>query len=142
MSAEAKKILIVDDDELHLTCAREILEAEGYEVEVHRTAFGATEQVIRGRPDLVLVDVNMPALSGEALMAILRRRIHAPGVRLFLYSSNDEEALRRSAALLGIDGYVCKGDPDELRRKVWRALRGPSGQRGGGRDTPASSRIR
>ncbi|HEX9307760.1 MAG TPA: response regulator [Anaeromyxobacter sp.] len=117
-----RKILIVDDDELHLACAKELLEAEGYEVLVHQTAFGATERLIRSRPDLVLIDVNMPALSGEGLVAILRRRVHATGVKLFLYSSNDEDALRSAAERLGIDGYVCKGDPDELRRKVGGAL--------------------
>ena len=116
------RILIVDDDEMHLACARELLEAEGYEVDVHQTAFGATERLIRSRPDLVLIDMNMPALSGEGLVAILRKRVHAAGVRVFLYSSNDEDALRRAASRLDIDGYVCKGDPDELRRKVGRAL--------------------
>ena len=116
------RILIVDDDETHLACARELLEAEGYQVEVHQTGFGATERLIRSRPDLVLIDVNMPALSGEALVGILRKRVHAAGVRVFLYSSNDEDALRKAASRLQIDGYVCKGDPDELRRKVGRAL--------------------
>ncbi|HEX9244405.1 MAG TPA: response regulator [Anaeromyxobacter sp.] len=116
------RILIVDDDETHLACARELLEAEGYRVEVHLTGFGATERMIRTRFDLVLVDMNMPALSGEGLVSILRKRVHAPGVRMFLYSSNDEDALRRAASRLQIDGYVCKGDPEELRRKVGRAL--------------------
>jgi DNA-binding NarL/FixJ family response regulator len=120
----APRILIVDDDATHLACARELLEAEGYAVDVHQTAFGATEKLIRSRPDLVLIDVNMPALSGEALATILRRRVHAAGVRVLLYSSNDEDALRRAAARLDIDGYVCKGDPAELRRKVSRALAG------------------
>jgi CheY-like chemotaxis protein len=116
------RILVIDDDETHLSCTRELLEAEGYCVDVHQTAFGATERLIRNRPDLVLVDMNMPALSGEGLIVILRKFIHAPGVRVFLYSSNDEDALRKAAARLSIDGYVCKGDPDELRRKVSRAL--------------------
>ncbi len=128
------KILIVDDDEMHLTCARELLEAEGYEVDVHHTAFGATERLIRTRPDLVLVDVNMPALSGEGLVTVLRRRVHAAGVRVLLYSSNDEAALRETANRLEIDGYVCKGDPAELRRKVGRALSGAG--------APTASRIR
>jgi CheY-like chemotaxis protein len=122
---DAPRILIVDDDETHLACARELLEAEGYNVDVHRTAFGATDRFIHYRPDLVLIDVNMPALSGEGLVGILRKRVHAAGVRLFLYSSNDADLLRKTAARLQIDGYVCKGDPDELRRKVGRALGSP-----------------
>ncbi len=118
----SSRILIVDDDPTHLECARELLAAEGYLVDTHVTAFGATEKLIRTRPDLVLIDVNMPALSGEALATILRRRVHAAGVRVLLYSSNDEDALRRAAERLQLDGYVCKGDPAELRRKVSRAL--------------------
>jgi CheY-like chemotaxis protein len=132
----APRILIVDDDPTHLACARELLEAEGYEVEVHLTAFGATEKLIRGRPDLVLVDVNMPALSGEALVSILRRRVHAGGVKVLLYSSNDEDTLREAARRLDIDGWVSKGDPAELRRKVARAL-SASRPPAGGRESPA-----
>jgi len=119
----ARKILVVDDDHTHLICTKELLEDEGYEVHVHATAFGATEKVLVHQPDLVLVDVNMPALSGEGLVTVLRSREQTRGVRVFLYSSNDEHALRTAAARLGIDGYVCKGDPDELRRKVAGALR-------------------
>jgi CheY-like chemotaxis protein len=118
----APKILIVDDDETHLACARELLEAEGYQVDVQVTGFGATERMIRSRPDLMLIDMNMPALSGEGLVGILRKRVTAAGVRVLLYSSNDEDALRKAASRLEIDGYICKGDLEELRRKVGRAL--------------------
>jgi CheY-like chemotaxis protein len=117
------KILVVDDDATHLVCAKELLEAEGYEVRVHGTAFGATEKVLRYEPDLVLVDVNMPALSGEGLVTVLQGRERTRGVRVLLYSSNDEQALREAAERLGIAGYVPKGDPAQLRRKVAAVLR-------------------
>jgi CheY-like chemotaxis protein len=120
----ARKILIVDDDPLHLSLARELLEAEGYDVHVHATAFGATEKVIHERPDLVLLDVNMPALSGEGLVKVLRGRGLLGATQVLLYSSNDEESLRCAAERLGILGYVCKGDPGDLRRKVACALAG------------------
>jgi CheY-like chemotaxis protein len=119
----AAKILVVDDDAAHLTVTKELLEAEGYDVLVHATAFGATEKVITERPALVLVDVNMPALSGEGLVTVLRGRPQTKETRVMLYSSNDEDALRRAADRLRTAGYICKGDPDELRRKVARALR-------------------
>lgn len=121
----APKILVVDDDATHLQCTKDLLEDEGYEVTVNMTAFGATEKVILQRPDLVLLDVNMPALSGEGLVRVLRGRADTKGIRLFLHSSNDEETLRRTSARLATDGWVCKGDPDELRRKVAGVLRRP-----------------
>lgn len=120
----APRILIIDDDATHLLLTRELLEAEGYDVQVHQTAFGATEKVIQHAPDLVLVDVNMPALSGEGLVGVLRRRERTRDVRVFLHSSNDEHALREAAERLGIAGYVPKGDPELLRRRVAEALRG------------------
>ena len=46
------RILVVDDDETHLICTKELLEAEGYEVLVHVGAFGATQQVLLNAPDL------------------------------------------------------------------------------------------
>jgi CheY-like chemotaxis protein len=122
---DARRILIIDDDETHLVVTKELLEEDGYDVQTHATPFGATERVMRSEPDLVLVDVNMPALSGEGLVSVLRRRAWAHRVRILLHSSNDEEALRDAAARLGIDGYVCKGDPAQLRRKVADALRRP-----------------
>lgn len=133
----APRILVIDDDATHLLCTRELLEAEGYDVQVHQTAFGATERIIQHAPDLVLVDVNMPALSGEGLVGVLRRREHTRGVRVLLHSSNDEFALREIATRLGIEGWVPKGDPALLRRRVAEALRdrppaGPAPRRDAG----------
>jgi CheY-like chemotaxis protein len=122
--APSRKILVVDDDPVHLSLTRELLEAEGYEVRTHKTGFGATERVLRERPDLVLLDVNMPALSGEGLVSVLRGRGLLHATRILLYSSNDEEWLRRAVDRLGVCGYVSKGDPGDLRRKVARALAG------------------
>jgi CheY-like chemotaxis protein len=119
----ARRILVIDDDATHLLCTKELLEAEGYEVDVHQTTFGATEKVMQRSPDLVLVDVNMPALSGESLVALLRARERTRGVPVLLYSSNDEQALREAARRLGIEGWIPKGDVDQLRRKVAVAVR-------------------
>jgi CheY-like chemotaxis protein len=85
---ERKKILVVDDDPTHLLCARDILEAHGYEVILHPRAFGATEKVMSEAPDLVLLDTNVPALSGEALAVLLRAREQTRATRVLLHSSS------------------------------------------------------
>lgn len=123
------KILVIDDDPTHLLCTRELLEAEGYEVEVHQTAFGATEKVMQRSPDLLLVDVNMPALSGESLVALLRRRERTRHVPVLLCSSNDEQALRDAVRRLGVEGYVAKGDVEQLRRVVAATVKARGAQR-------------
>ena len=79
------RILVIDDDESHLAATSGILEAHGYDVATHRGAFGATGRVLKEAPDLVLLDVNMPALSGEGLVPLLRDR--SPSTRILLYLS-------------------------------------------------------
>jgi CheY-like chemotaxis protein len=119
-----RKVLVVDDDPMQLNLTRELLEAEGYDVHIHTMGFGATEKVFQERPDVVLLDVNMPALSGEGLVSVLRGRGLLAATKVLLYSSNDEDWLRRAVERLGVSGYVCKGDAGDLRRKLSRALAG------------------
>ncbi|HCC68844.1 MAG TPA: response regulator [Nitrospiraceae bacterium] len=113
-----KKIIIIDDDERHLIATKELLEEEGYEVITHKNAFGSTNLIREVQPDLVLLDVNMPALSGERLSSLLLSNKITKHVPLVFYSSNDEDSLRRSVSEYGVKGYICKGDIFELKRKV------------------------
>jgi CheY-like chemotaxis protein len=112
------RILIIDDDPAHLNAARGILEAEGHEVFTQSQPFGSTNTVIHMKPDLVLLDVNMPGLSGDRLAEVLRANGRTRNVMVVLHSSNDEDHLRTTARRLGLDGYICKGSPSTLRAKV------------------------
>lgn len=117
-----KRVLVVDDDPKYLQTTRDLLELHGYEVALHDTPFRTTEIVQTWKPDLVLLDVNMPGLAGDRLCGLIRANGNRHGARILLHSSNDEESLRESAARYAADGYVCKGDIGGLRRKVATAL--------------------
>ena len=123
-----KRVLVVDDDRMHLETTRELLEDEGYEVIVQSGPFGATERIMVTRPDLVLLDVNMPALSGEALLPVIKGREQTKDTPVVFYSSNDEELLRASAGRLGAAGYACKGDVRGLLGVVAKVLALPRGE--------------
>jgi DNA-binding response OmpR family regulator len=114
------RILVVDDDEKHLQTTREILEFEGFDVVTHNSAFRTTEMVKQVSPDLVLLDVNMPGLSGDRLCSLLRANSVGQMLPILFYSSNDEDSLRKSVQQHGASGYVCKGDLSGLRRTVRR----------------------
>jgi PleD family two-component response regulator len=113
-----KRILIIDDDERHLISAKVILEEEGYEVITHYGGFGATNVVKEVQPDLVLLDINMPALSGDKLSSLLLSNDKTKNVPIVFYSSNDEDDLRRAVLEYGVKGYICKGDIFVLKKKV------------------------
>jgi two-component system OmpR family response regulator len=122
---DKKKILMVDDDELHLYMAKELLQNEHVEVFAHRSGFGVTNLVRALKPDLVLLDVNMPALSGDRLATLLATNHDISKIPIVFYSSNDEESLREIAANCGVSGYVCKGNIAALRKKVGQYLYEP-----------------
>ena len=118
-----KRILVVDDDPALLETTRAILELEGFEVHTHLGAFGTGSLVQRIAPDLVLLDIHMPALSGDRLVPVLRSATRdGREVPIVFHSSNDEASLRELVSKLGVRGYVCKGDLGQLRIRVARYL--------------------
>ncbi|MCX7793831.1 MAG: response regulator [Thermodesulfovibrionales bacterium] len=123
------RVLIIDDDERHLIATKEILEGEGYEVIIHQGAFGSTAIIGNIRPDLVLLDVNMPGLSGEKLATLLKSNDKTRSIPVVFYSSNDEDSLRKAVAEYKVKGYICKGNLCELRTKVAYYLMSGAGQK-------------
>lgn len=113
---EKKKILIIDDDEKYLITTKEILEDEGYDVYIHHRPFGSTNAIKKFKPNLILLDINMPGLSGDRLSSVILS--HEKNVPIVFYSSNDEDDIRRAVSERGVSGYICKGNIFELRRKV------------------------
>ncbi|MDA8424191.1 MAG: response regulator [Nitrospiraceae bacterium] len=117
-----KKILVVDDDEMLLDVAKELLADERYEIITHHEGIGVMNLVYQLQPDLVLLDINMPVLSGDALARLLRANAGTDNIRIVFYSSNDEESLRESVSTCGVHGYICKGDIANLHHQVDRFL--------------------
>ena len=113
-----KKILVIDDDEKHLITTKEILEEEGYEVIMHHYAFGATSSIKTNKPDLVLLDMNMPGLSGDRLSSVILSNEKIKDIPVVFYSSNDEDSLRKAVLEQKVKGYICKGSILDLRKKI------------------------
>jgi CheY-like chemotaxis protein len=105
-----KTVLIIDDDVLVLDTARRLLERDGLRVFVYSEGFDATNFAARHQPHLVLMDVNMPFLSGDSLALIFKRHESLGAVPLVLFSSNEEGALRRMAREIGASGYISKSE--------------------------------
>lgn len=122
MSEQKKTILVIDDDEKLLMSTKEILENDGYKVFTHKLGFGATSTIKLVKPDLVLLDVNMPGLSGDSVAGLLNSYEATKNVPIVFYSSNDEDILRRAVSVHKVRGYISKGDIFDLRKKVQHYL--------------------
>jgi two-component system, OmpR family, response regulator len=107
VTANKLRVLVVDDDPDQLELVRRTLVSHGIEVQTHNSALGVSNMVRSGEPDLVLLDVNFPALKGDQVVSLARR--YAPqSTKFILYSAADESKLRSLARASGADGYLSK----------------------------------
>jgi len=116
MTADRRlRVLLVDDDGPQLEMMRRILSSEGFDVETTESPIGVSNLARKFSPDVILLDVNIPALSGDQLIPVLRRNADGKRTRLVLFSACDPEHLRRLAGKVGADAWIEKGeDPGAL----------------------------
>ncbi len=101
-------VLIVDDDPIVLEVTRERLEGAGYTVHVREEALGTSQWTAEFQPDIVLLDVNMPALTGPDLAQLLKKRRVTKDIAIILFSSLDPEQLQAKVRAIGAFGAIQK----------------------------------
>jgi DNA-binding response OmpR family regulator len=118
----SQKIFVLDDDENSCKLAALALDRAGYKVQTQNMAIGATSAIKSFSPDLILLDVMMPALSGDSLVEIIARVIK-PRPKILFYSNKTSQELRELSEKTGVDGYVCKVDgPTAMLSAVRKTL--------------------
>ena len=114
-------VLVVDDDIVSLEVTRERLERMGLEVAIREQSLGTSRWIIENKPDLVLLDLMMPALTGAELARLLRRHM-TKGV--IVHSSLSTDELERVAREVGAIGGLSKSLGDrEFTREMTRFIR-------------------
>ncbi|HZQ75413.1 MAG TPA: response regulator [Burkholderiales bacterium] len=102
----AARILIVDDDESIRQLLRLHLTSAGYDVTVAEDAIAGGYAVLRGAPDLIITDVNMPHMDGFQFVKALRSDKTLPAIPV-IFLTSVEEGDHRSKEL-GAVGYLTK----------------------------------
>jgi len=126
------KILVLDDSEIVLEATRLALEEAEYDVATLTSPFLLFETMQRERPDVVLVDVNMPTLSGDRVLEVSNAFGAFRETPVLLYSTLEESELRTMASRYGADGFVRKSlDRQLLLREVEGWVRVARERRGG-----------
>jgi len=117
-----EKILVVDDEEAILLGIGDLLSSEGYRVTTARNGREALERFSADRPDLVLLDVMMPEMSGYDVCRAIRRT--DPVTPVVMVTAKGEEVDKVVGLELGADDYVVKPfGTSELTARVHAALR-------------------
>ena len=112
------KVMIVDDDNLMLQITGDALEEAGFDVIRRSNPLGTTAAIRKESPDCIIVDVNMPGLSGDRLVELIKKNSKI-NIKIILHSDRAEVELQKIAEESGADGFIKKdGDHIEMLRKV------------------------
>jgi two-component system cell cycle response regulator DivK len=102
-----KKVLIVEDNELNMKLFHDLLEAQGYETLQTREGLQALSIARENRPDLILMDIQLPEISGLEVTKWLKEDedlAHIPVVAVTAFAmKGDEERIRE-----GGEAYISK----------------------------------
>jgi two-component system, OmpR family, response regulator len=102
------KILVVDDSGAALYQIRQVLEQHGFEVVTTDSPFAFGQLLGETRPDLALVDVNLPAINGDKLVQLARLSEIPHRCPMVLFTSNDAEQVERMVHRCGAAGFISK----------------------------------
>lgn len=94
-----KKVMIVEDNELNMKLFRDLIEANGYETVRTRNGTDVLDLARRHRPDLILMDIQLPEVSGLDVTKWLKE---------------DEEL--RAIPVIAVTAFAMKGDEERIRQ--------------------------
>ncbi|MGE3770307.1 MAG: response regulator [Bdellovibrionales bacterium] len=97
-AAASRKIMIVEDNELNMKLFRDLLEAHGYQTVLLRSGMEALNTARIERPDLILMDIQLPEVSGLEVTRWLK-----------------EDAELQSIPVIAITAFAMKGDEERIR---------------------------
>jgi CheY-like chemotaxis protein len=124
VSGRKPKIVVIDDSEIVLEVTKGALEGAGYDVVTHDRPSGCVALILHEKPDLVLMDVNMPGLGGDTIVSVLGKAAPTSDTVVLLHSSLSAEVLRTKATAAGAHGFLQKsGDLFGMVREVNRWLK-------------------
>lgn len=102
------KILLVEDDSELAEAYKVRFEAEGFEVHWTENGEDALAQTVSFKPDLILLDIMMPRISGFDVLDILRNTPETKNVKVIVISALSQPSDVAKATQLGADEYLVK----------------------------------
>lgn len=122
VSNSNREIMVVDDDSDHLNFVRKTLEYEGFKVKTVDCGEKAVQAMEESLPDLLILDVNMPGISGIETLNLLRQKLSY--VAVIFVSGNDKPSDVVMGLDAGADDYIRKPfDIKELISRIKAKLR-------------------
>jgi len=94
-----KKVLVVEDNELNLKLFCDLLRAHGYEAEPVRDGWDVVARARESRPDLIVMDIQLPHVTGLELIETIKT-----------------DAMLKNVPIMAVTAYAAKGDEERIRQ--------------------------
>lgn len=108
MDSKNKTILLVEDDDNLAGVYETRLQAEGFNTKRVANGEDALAAALQVKPDLILLDVMMPKVSGFDVLDILRNTPETQTVKIIMLTALSQDSDRERAKSLGVDDYLVK----------------------------------
>jgi CheY-like chemotaxis protein len=110
---DKRKVLVIDDSPIVLDIVRERLENAGFDVTLRDEPLGTGQWIVDNQPDFVLLDVEMPALSGGGLAGLLKKRTATRDTVVIFHSSLSSDKLDELVRTSGAAGAIQKTNDEQ-----------------------------
>lgn len=119
-----KKILMMEDEEVFREMFGGKLKQDGFDVTLAENGAVGVKEALEGTYDLFIIDMVMPAMTGDEIIARLKLEEKTKDVPIIVLSASLDEAAQKETEALGIAGFFVKTQiiPSELSRKVEETL--------------------
>jgi two-component system response regulator ResD len=123
-TTEGKKILIIEDQEVFIEMFGSKLKQEGFHVTAAKNgAWGIKEALVKDF-DLLIIDMVMPAMNGEEVVAKLKMEDKTKSIPIIVLSASVDEETQKRVEEMGVEAFFIKTriTPSDLARKVKELL--------------------
>jgi DNA-binding response OmpR family regulator len=107
-TGKPKKILLVEDDETLANVYKTRLHAEGFDLRRVPNGEEALAAALEYKPDLILLDIMMPKVSGFDVLDILRNTPETTNTKVIVLTALSQDSDRKRAEEMGVDDYLVK----------------------------------
>jgi CheY-like chemotaxis protein len=117
-SQDRKKVLVVDDSEMVRQVMKGLLQKE-YKVSVAKSGIAAIRAMTLERPDLILLDYNMPVCDGALLLQMIRSEEDFADISVIFLTATIDKASVKRVVPLKPEGYLLKSmKPIEIKKRI------------------------
>jgi two-component system cell cycle response regulator DivK len=103
-----ERILVIEDNEKNMKLVRDVLQASGYRTLEATTGGQGVELAVEHRPDLVLMDIQLPDINGVEALGRLRANERTASLPVLALTAQAMEGDRERFLAAGFDGYLSK----------------------------------